>query len=96
MIRPRYTFYDLNNVYKLNQAASNETIKLIEKQTCLKNLDACKSNLNVLRRQLITGDGLGNKKDIDQIHLENLEKYVFPSSWYCLRPHTTLNAQGLS
>ena len=60
------SFYDLDQVVQPKKLREDMKIKGIEKQTF--HLDETKT-----RSQLITGEGLINKKDVEQIHLENLE-----------------------
>jgi hypothetical protein len=63
--------YPLDQVYIPNKILENDAkIKLIEKNIHVNN---AKEPSSLPRKQLITGDGLGNSKDVQQIHLENLE-----------------------
>lgn len=54
--------FPLDKVYQPTKALeSNEQLKSVEK------------SISAVRKQLITGEGLGNTKDVEQIHLENIE-----------------------
>lgn len=61
--------FSLNKVYQPDSLRQNEQIKLIEQQLSNKPSPTGQTE----HHQLITGEGLGNKKDVEQIHLENLE-----------------------
>lgn len=57
--------YNLSQVYQPTAFRQNEKIKKIEQHF--------KTIQTESRKQIITGEGLGNTKDVEQIHLENLE-----------------------
>lgn len=59
-------FYDLDQVLQPKKLRDDAKIKVIEKQTVY-------SDDTKFRNQIITGEGLINKKEVEQIHLENLE-----------------------
>ncbi|CAF0788208.1 unnamed protein product [Brachionus calyciflorus] len=63
--------FDLNKIVQPTKLLENEQIKLVEKQILGKKINT--SEQGEIKRQIITGDGLSNKKDAEQIHLENLE-----------------------
>jgi hypothetical protein len=61
-------YYQLNQVYQPNRVLeSDDKIKSIEK-----HLPTIVTETGS-RKQLITGEGVGNVKDAEQIHVENLE-----------------------
>ena len=71
------SFYALNQVHQPSQLKRDQKIKELE-ESFLKKSDPKSSEgrekAEVEKKQLITGEGLGNAKDAEQIHLENLER----------------------
>lgn len=62
-------YYQLNQVYQPNKLLENDDkLKSIEK-----HLPTIVTESGSSRKQLITGEGVGNVKDAEQIHVENLE-----------------------
>ena len=67
--------FELSNIQDTKLKEKDEQIKLAEAQTVPKLKDNSKMEVNnqPMKKQIITGDGLGNSKDVKQIHVENLE-----------------------
>ena len=66
--------FALNRVYQVNTLKNNEQLKQVEQRLATEKAAQTAINVENSRpRQIITGEGLGNRKDVEQIHLENLE-----------------------
>ena len=78
-------FYDLKNIHQVNHLAQVEQIQQIEKKVT--KSAAPDSTNSPLSKQLITGEGVGNRTDVQQIHLENLERLAQ------MKPDEILNEQ---
>ncbi len=77
------SYFPLNNVHQIEQLKHDESIKKVKqhlinapKIKVKKSVqDSKNENGDASQKplQIITGDGLGNKQDVERIHLENLE-----------------------
>lgn len=73
------SFYNLENIHQTNNLATSEQIKEIEKNLLKSKSDKendliQNSGAYEKRKQIITGEGIGNQNDVQSIHRENLER----------------------
>jgi hypothetical protein len=69
--------FALNQVFQVESLKRNEQIKNVESHIASSQqkqpVNADQTNNEVPKKQIITGEGLGNRTDVEQIHFENLE-----------------------